>query len=131
MTVSFWPAGRRLKKEVLGVRGNQAVRKIIIGLLILGFAGVGAGLCTSHAAEEKGSAGAEAGGECCKAGDATPPTELVDKIPAGQLHSPYPDYAKLAREQDLTSAVAAAACAQPCRKASGSGATLMMCCSGS
>jgi hypothetical protein len=25
----------------------------------------------------------------------------VDKIPAGQLHSPYPDYAKLAKEQDL------------------------------
>ena len=25
----------------------------------------------------------------------------MDKIPAGQLHSPYPDYAKLAKEQDL------------------------------
>jgi mono/diheme cytochrome c family protein len=84
------------------------VRKIIVGLFVLGFAGVGAGLWTSHAAEEsakqteeKGPAGAEAGGECCKAGDTTPPTELVDKIPAGQLHSPYPDYAKIAKEQDL------------------------------
>jgi mono/diheme cytochrome c family protein len=90
------------------VRGNQAVRKIIVGLFVLGFVGVGAGLWTSHAAEEpakqteeKGPASAEAGGECCKAGDTTPPTELVDKIPAGQLHSPYPDYAKLAKEQDL------------------------------
>jgi len=108
MTLSFWPAGRRLKKEVLGVRGNQAVRKIIVGLFVLGFVGVGAGLWTSPAAEEpakqteeKGPASAEAGGECCKAGDTTPPTELVDKIAAGQLHSPYPDYAKLAKEQDL------------------------------
>jgi len=50
------------------VRGNQAVRKIIVGLFVLGFVGVGAGLWTSHAAEEKGSACAEAGGECCKAG---------------------------------------------------------------
>ena len=84
------------------------MRKIIVGLFVLGFAGVGAELWTSHAAEEpakqteeKGPAGAEAGGECCKAGDTTPPTELVDKIPAGQLHSPYPDYAKIAKEQDL------------------------------
>jgi len=84
------------------------VRKIIVGLFVLGFGGVGAGLWTYHAAEEpakqteeKGPAGAEAGGECCKAGDTTPPTELVDKIAAGQLHSPYPDYAKLAKEQDL------------------------------
>ena len=90
------------------VRGNQAVRKIIVGLFVLGFVGVGAGLWTSPAAEEpakqteeKGPASAEAGGECCKAGDTTPPTELVDKIAAGQLHSPYPDYAKLAKEQDL------------------------------
>ena len=38
---------------------------------------------------------------CCKAGDMTPPTELVKKVPKGQLHSPYPDYAKLAKEEDL------------------------------
>jgi len=60
------------------VRGNQAVRKIIVGLFVLGFVGVGAGLWTSPAAEEpakqteeKGPASAEAGGECCKAGDTT------------------------------------------------------------
>jgi len=45
--------------------------------------------------------GQEAAGACCKAGDTTPPTELVAKVPPGQLHSPYPDYAKLAKEEDL------------------------------
>src|SRR4029450_1567598 len=45
--------------------------------------------------------GQEAAGACCKAGDTTPPTELVAKGPPGQLHSPYPDYAKLAKEEDL------------------------------
>jgi hypothetical protein len=64
-----------------------------------------------HAAEEssvtsekvEGEKAAEAksvGGEepCCKAGDQTPPIELAKKIPPGGLHSPYQDYAKLAKE---------------------------------
>ena len=72
------------------------MRKIIIGLLALGIAGVGAVLWTSQAAEDEA-----AGGECCKAGDTTPPGELVKKVPRGQLHSPYPDYAKLAKDEDL------------------------------
>jgi mono/diheme cytochrome c family protein len=42
--------------------------------------------------------GQEDAGACCKAGDTTPPTELVAKVPLGQLHSPYPDYAKLAKD---------------------------------
>jgi mono/diheme cytochrome c family protein len=37
-------------------------------------------------------------GECCKAGDTTPPIELVAKTPKGGLHSPYPDYAKMAKD---------------------------------
>jgi mono/diheme cytochrome c family protein len=37
-------------------------------------------------------------GECCKAGDTTPPGELAAKTPKGQLHSPYPDYAKMAKD---------------------------------
>ena len=43
------------------------------------------------------------GGEeiCCKAGDQTPPLELVKKIPPGGLHSPYQDWAKLAKEEEL------------------------------
>jgi mono/diheme cytochrome c family protein len=47
--------------------------------------------------------GEEGKGEetCCKPGDQTSPEELVKKIPPGGLHSPYPDYAKLAKEEDL------------------------------
>ena len=46
----------------------------------------------THAAEDAA---------CCKAGDMTPPIELANKVPKGQLHSPYPDYAKLAKDEDL------------------------------
>ena len=35
---------------------------------------------------------------CCKAGDETPPLELVKQVPKGELHSPYPDYAKMAKD---------------------------------
>src|SRR5262249_24874069 len=42
--------------------------------------------------------GQEEAGACCKAGDTTPPTQLVAKVPLGQLHSPYSDYAKLAKD---------------------------------
>ena len=89
------------------------MRKIIVGLLAFGFAGVGVGLWACHAADEaappagdqsapaaapEGKAEAET---CCKAGDTTPPTELVKQVPPGQLHSPYQDYAKLAKDEDL------------------------------
>ena len=68
-------------------------RKIILGgLIALGCAGLGAGLFASHAAED------QAMEQCCKAGDTTPPTELLAKVPLGQLHSPYSDYAKLAKD---------------------------------
>jgi mono/diheme cytochrome c family protein len=99
------------------------VRKIIIGLLALGFAGVGVGLWTCQAADEAAppagdqsapaAAAPAAGGAptaegapageaaCCKAGDTTPPTELVKQVPPGQLHSPYQDYAKLAKDEEL------------------------------
>ena len=40
-------------------------------------------------------------GECCKAGDTTPPVDLVKQVPIGGLHSPYQDYAKLAKEEEL------------------------------
>ena len=33
-----------------------------------------------------------------KAGDETPPLELVKRFAKGQLHSPYPDYVKLAKD---------------------------------
>jgi mono/diheme cytochrome c family protein len=47
--------------------------------------------CTAHAAENV----------CCKPGDTTPPNELIKKFPPGELHSPYPDYAELAKEEQL------------------------------
>src|SRR6516165_2612448 len=62
------------------------------------------GIPSAHAAEgqpaqsEATTPSGEKGGTCCKAGDATPPTELVKQVPKGQLHSPYPDYAKLAKD---------------------------------
>ena len=48
--------------------------------------------------EEKAEVKEGEGGECCKAGDTTPPTELVEKVPPGHLHSPYQDYAELAKD---------------------------------
>ncbi len=38
---------------------------------------------------------------CCKPGETMPPTELVKLVPPGELHSPYQDYAKLAKEEEL------------------------------
>jgi mono/diheme cytochrome c family protein len=58
---------------------------------------------SAHAAEvqpapSETTPSGDKGGTCCKAGDTTPPTELVKQVPKGQLHSPYPDYAKLAKD---------------------------------
>ena len=58
---------------------------------------------SAHAAEgqpapSEATPSGEKGGTCCKAGDTTPPTELVKQVPKGQLHSPYPDYTKLAKD---------------------------------
>ena len=89
--------------------------KFIVGVLALtslGLLAFGGGSWVLHAAEEMSgkseraeakpaeekTTGAE---ECCKPGDTTPPLELVKKIPPGGLHSPYPDYAKLAKEEEL------------------------------
>lgn len=40
-------------------------------------------------------------GKCCPAGDMTLPLELISKYPPGQLHSPYQDYAELAKDKEL------------------------------
>lgn len=77
------------------------MRKIIVGLLALGFVSVGVGLWTSRAADEAPRPAGEAAGVCCKAGDTTPPIELVKRVPPGELHSPYQDYEKLAKEREL------------------------------
>ncbi len=72
---------------------------IIAGVLA---AGVFAALpWASHAANEPAGEPATAaeGGDavCCKAGDQTPPLELVKQVPPGGLHNPY-DWKKLVAE---------------------------------
>lgn len=39
--------------------------------------------------------------ECCKEGDTRPPTELVKIVPPGGLHSPYQNWAELAKKEEL------------------------------
>ena len=93
---------RSLKRNVLSVFvGGMA-------LLALAALGIGSIPWISHAAEEAKEEKAEpekpkeekaTGGEiCCKEGDTTPPNELAEKVPPGELHSPYQDYAKLAKD---------------------------------
>jgi mono/diheme cytochrome c family protein len=83
------------------------VRKLISGILAIAVIGaLSAVVWKASATEEPAKqpeekASTETGDECCKAGDTTPPTELVDKVPPGQLHSPYQDYAKLAKDEEL------------------------------
>ena len=80
----------------------MSVRKFITGVLAVALLGVLSAVAWIATAaeeptkpiEEQSSPAGEAN-QCCKAGDTTPPTELVEKVPPGELHSPYPDYAKL------------------------------------
>ena len=104
---------RSLKRNVLSVFvGGMA-------LLALAALGIGSIPWISHAAEEAKEEKAEpekpkeekaTGGEiCCKEGDTTPPNELAEKVPPGELHSPYQDYAKLAKDDpDLVKEVPSA-----------------------
>ena len=43
------------------------------------------------AAPAEGAAASAGGGECCKAGDTTPPLDLIKATPKGGLHNPYND----------------------------------------
>ena len=82
-------------------RPKRSAIKILVGvsaLLALGLLTVSGSSWVSQAAEE---AAAPKEGECCEAGDKTPPVELVKQVPPGRLHSPYQDYAKLAKEEEL------------------------------
>jgi mono/diheme cytochrome c family protein len=87
------------------------VRKFIIGLFavaIIGVVGLSAGKASAadeaapaaapaapaagDAAPAAAPAGdAAAGGACCKAGDTTPPLDLIKATPKGQLKNPYAD----------------------------------------
>ena len=62
------------------------------------FAGVSALLALGLLAAVGGSWRSQAAEECCKEGDTTPPVDLVKQVPPGGLHSPYQDYAKLAKD---------------------------------
>ena len=86
------------------------MRQIIVALLV-GIVGMGTGMWGTQAAEEAAPAGttpstpapaapaggeaapagggAAAGGACCKAGDATPPLDLIKATPQAGLHNPY------------------------------------------
>ena len=61
-------------------------------------AGVSALLALGLLAAVGGSWRSQAAEECCKEGDTTPPVDLVKQVPPGGLHSPYQDYAKLAKD---------------------------------
>jgi mono/diheme cytochrome c family protein len=75
-----------------------------LALIVLSLFTVGGILWAAQAADEASSpaatpADAAANDQiCCKPGDTTPPTELVKLVPPGGLHSPYPDYAKMAKD---------------------------------
>jgi mono/diheme cytochrome c family protein len=66
----------------------------LLALVVMSLAGIGATTWLSHTAASKETSKERV---CCKAGDTTPPGELVKLVPPGGLHSPYPDYAKMAK----------------------------------
>jgi mono/diheme cytochrome c family protein len=68
--------------------GNITISTIVMLLFAVSLVGIGGVLGVARATDSI----------CCKGGDETPPLELVEKVPVGQLHSPYPDYAKLAKD---------------------------------
>jgi mono/diheme cytochrome c family protein len=92
-------------------QGRREVRKIAAAMLI-GFGIIGLAIWTTG--KEPASAASEMssqtdlsaedggtvtrGGACCKAGNDTPPVELVKQVPPGGLHNPYSDYAKMAKD---------------------------------
>jgi hypothetical protein len=102
----------------MGGRKNRSLKVVVCFLALTSLSLWGISNWVSHAAE-----GEAKGEECCKAGDMTPPAELVKKIPPGGLHSPYPDYAELAKKEELVKQFRL-----PVR-VSGSGAIRMTCCS--
>ncbi len=107
---------KSVREGVVKMKGSlkSNVLSVVVGgiaLLALVVLGIGAIPWISHAADETSATSEKAEPEkateekptgaaevCCKAGDTTPPVDLVAKVPPGELHSPYPDYAKLAKD---------------------------------
>jgi mono/diheme cytochrome c family protein len=73
---------------------KHALRSIVVGLCAIAIGPFAVGILGIGGIPRM----AEAAEECCKAGDTTKPTELVKQVPKGGLHSPYPDYAKMAKD---------------------------------
>jgi mono/diheme cytochrome c family protein len=89
----MWVIGRKGGNCLMNQRPKRKAMKIFMGVsavLALGLLAAIGGSWMSQAAEE-----------CCQAGDKTPPVDLVKQVPPGGLHSPYQDYAKLAKEEEL------------------------------
>src|SRR4029078_11289518 len=86
----MWEPGRKGGNYLMNLGQKRSAVSIYAGvsaLLALGLLAVVGGTWMSQAAEE-----------CCKEGDTTPPVDLVKQVPPGGLHSPYQDYAKLAKD---------------------------------
>jgi len=81
---------------------RRNVPRIIVGisaLIALSLLGIsGSPLISQAGTTAPEDQAASTDGACCQPGDTTPPTELVAKIPKGQLKSPYQDFAKVADE---------------------------------
>ena len=90
-------------KFIRGVMGLSALLLFAIGAISWVVNAADEPAAKSEKAEGEKIAEKKEGGEeaCCKAGDQTPPIELAKKIPPGGLQSPYQDYAKLAKEEEL------------------------------
>jgi Cytochrome c len=68
--------------------------RAVLAVLILGAFGVFGYVCSEVLAADATTGTVV----CCKAGDQTPPDELVKRVPIGELHSPYPDYKTFAKD---------------------------------
>ena len=91
-------------KIIIGMLALSALSLLAIGSITRVSYATDESSATSEKAEPEKATEEKPKGEaeiCCKAGDTTPPGELVAKVPAGELHSPYQDYAKLAKEEEL------------------------------
>lgn len=90
-------------QERKGFRIAAVLASISFGLLAFGSIAWMAHATGEDAPKATAPAGEPApkDGECCKAGDTTLPLDLISKYPPGELHSPYQDYAELAKEKEL------------------------------
>lgn len=72
---------------------RNIITAIFAIVLVGGMGAVAWKACATEepAKTEEAAPAAAAGGECCKAGDTTPPLDLIEATPKGGLHNPYND----------------------------------------